>query len=223
MTVQLVLALEPRETFARESFVVGSTNAGAVAFIESWPDWRVPAAVLHGPAGSGKSHLAAIWQQLSGAKSIVASDIASVVLFDRPLVIEDVDSQSDDEAFARALILALERASLAAPLLLTGREQPSLWPCALPDLASRYAALPDFALWTPDDALLGAIARKLFADRQLAVPEAAIDRMLHSLERTPGAIRAFVAEVDCRALAESRPVDPALIRVMLAERDRRLS
>jgi len=223
MNVQLALPLEPREGYAREEFVVGTTNADAVAFIESWPDWQIPAAVIHGPAGSGKSHLAVIWQRLSCARVVSATDLGAEASPQGPLVIEDVDCASCDEACARGIFIALERARPGSPLLLTGREAPSLWPCALPDLASRFLALPGFALWAPDDALLAAIARKLFADRQLAVPDAAIERMLRSLERSPGAIRTFVGEVDSRALAESRPVTPALIRELLTERDKRLS
>jgi chromosomal replication initiation ATPase DnaA len=223
MNVQLTLPLEPREAFARDEFVVGETNANAIAFVESWPGWSVPAAVIHGPAGSGKSHLAVIWQRLSGARLVSAAELVSGTWPDGPLVIEDVDSASGDDACARGIFFAFERACSASPVLLTGREAPSLWPCAIPDLASRFSSLPGFALWAPDDALLAAIARKLFADRQLAVPDAAIERMLRSLERTPSAIRAFVGDVDRRALAESKPVTPALIRELLTERDKRLS
>jgi chromosomal replication initiation ATPase DnaA len=223
MMVQLALPLEPREAFARENFVVGTTNADALAFVESWPGWRISAAVIHGPSGAGKSHLAVIWQRLSGARLLSMADIAFDLPPEGPLVIEDVDSASGEESGASALFLALERAKPSAPVLLTGREPPSLWPCALPDLASRFSALPDFRLRLPDDALLSGIARKLFADRQLTVPDSAVDRMLHSLERSPSAIRAFVQEVDRRALAESRPVTPALIRELLTERDKRLS
>jgi chromosomal replication initiation ATPase DnaA len=223
MNLQLALPLEPREVFAREEFVVGATNADAIAFIESWPGWSVPAAVIYGPAGSGKSHLAVIWQRLSGARLVSAGELVTGAWRDGPLAIEDVDSASGDDACARGIFFALERASPASPVLLTGREAPSLWPSGLPDLASRFSALPGFALWAPNDSLLAAIARKLFADRQLAVPEAAIERMLCSLERTPAAIRGFVGEVDRRALAESRPVTPALIRELLTERDKRLS
>jgi len=223
MKVQLALPLEPREAFARENFVVGTTNADALAFVESWPGWRVPAAVIHGPTGAGKSHLAVIWQRLSGARLISAADVGSEFLPAGPLAIEDVDSESGEEACAHALFQVLERATLSAPVLLTGRETPFLWPCAVPDLASRFSALPDFQLLPPDDTLLSGIARKLFADRQLAVPDSAIERMLHSLERSPSAIRAFVRDVDRRALAESRPVTAVLIRELLAERDKRLS
>jgi chromosomal replication initiation ATPase DnaA len=57
---------------------------------------------------------------------------------------------------------------------------------------------------------------KLFADRQLVVPQAAIARMLQTLERSPAAIRQFVEQADAKALAEGRPVNAALIRDLLA-------
>ena len=87
----------------------------------------------------------------------------------------------------------------------------------LPDLASRFSALLAFPLWAPDDALLAAIARKLFNDRQLTVPDAVIERMVRSLERSPAAFRDFVARADERALAEGRSINLALVRDMLAE------
>ena len=98
-----------------------------------------------------------------------------------------------------------------APILLTGREAPSQWSARLPDLVSRYRALLAFGLWAPDDALLEAVARKLFQDRQLSVPDTVIAHMLHSLERSPAAVRDFVARADERALAEKRPITVGLI------------
>ena len=52
------LALPP-PTYAREDFVVADGNREALAWIDRWPDWPAPALALSGPAGSGKTHLAA--------------------------------------------------------------------------------------------------------------------------------------------------------------------
>ena len=57
-------------------------------------------------------------------------------------------------------------------MLLTARRPVAGWPLGLPDLASRLRAAPAVAIGPPDDALLGALLVKLFADRQLVVPEA---------------------------------------------------
>jgi chromosomal replication initiation ATPase DnaA len=87
----------------------------------------------------------------------------------------------------------------------------------MPDLSSRYRALLAFPLWAPDDALLAGLAAKLFADRQLQVPDAVVAHMIRSLERSPGAIRDFVARADQRALSEKRPVNLGLIKELLAD------
>ena len=65
MAAQLVLPLEPRSAQGRADFLVAPVNERAVAFVDSYPGWPAPAAVLYGPAASGKSHLAAVWAQAS--------------------------------------------------------------------------------------------------------------------------------------------------------------
>lgn len=194
-------------------------SAPALAFIDSWPDWPVAAAALHGPPGSGKSHLAAIWQARSNAQTASAKELSGGLAYDpmTPLIIEDVDNAHVSPARDAALFALLEQAQPSAPVLLTGHEPPSAWETALPDLASRFSALLAFPLWAPDDALLAAIAKKLFNDRQLAVPDAVIARVIVSLERSPAAMRDFVARADERALAEGRAINLALVREMLAE------
>ncbi|NWG46121.1 MAG: hypothetical protein HXY25_06190, partial [Alphaproteobacteria bacterium] len=45
----------------RRSFVAGAANAAALTALDRWPEWSEPVLALHGPAGCGKTHLAAIW------------------------------------------------------------------------------------------------------------------------------------------------------------------
>ena len=210
MVSQLVLPLQTRAALGRADFIVSPGNAEGVAFIDSWPGWPAPAAALYGPPASGKSHLAAVWARAAGAQIIAAAALAQPPAGGAALVVEDVEGL-DDEA---ALFALLER---GAPLLLTAQIPPAAWTARLPDLASRYRALLSFPLWAPDDALLAGLAAKLFADRQLAVPEAVVTHMIRSLERSPGAIRDFVALADARALAEKRPINLGLIRELLTE------
>jgi chromosomal replication initiation ATPase DnaA len=215
---QLILPLPQRAALTREGFFVSPANAQAVAFVDSWPRWQVPAAAIHGPSGSGKSHLVAIWKAASGADVISASRLAGEFAPPgTPLAIEDVDAMAPSLERDRALFAVLEHAGTGVPILLTGREPPASWSSMLPDLASRFSALVALPLWAPDDALLAGIARKLFTDRQLIVPDAVISRMLRSLERSPAAIRDFVDRADAKALAEARPVNLALIRELLSE------
>ena len=77
---QLALTLEHAESFAREDFLTGPSNESALALIERWPDWPARAVLLVGPQDSGKSHLAAIWAELSGARFTAARSLASADL-----------------------------------------------------------------------------------------------------------------------------------------------
>jgi chromosomal replication initiation ATPase DnaA len=217
---QLTLPLTQRTKLTRADFVVAPGNSQAVGFIDAWPDWPGPAGALYGPPGSGKSHLTTVWLEKTGGTVLpvsVLSEIDPGALADRGAVaIENVDMETPSEGRDRALFALLEGPAAAQPLLLTGREPPGRWAVALPDLASRFAALLAFPLWAPDDALLAGLARKLFTDRQLVVPDSVIQRMILSLERSPAAIRDFVARADEKALSENRAVTLGLVRELLA-------
>ncbi len=120
---QLVLALPHAESFAREDFLAGPSNAAALALIERWPDWPAPVMALVGPEGSGKSHLAAIWAQMSGARVLSARLLGETDLpaafATGALVVEDLEPQGFDErALFHLLNLAREE---GASVLITAR------------------------------------------------------------------------------------------------------
>jgi chromosomal replication initiation ATPase DnaA len=211
VTAQLPLPLPAAPALGRADFIVAPANAQAVAFIDSFPRWPAPAAALYGPSGSGKSHLVHAWAQAADALVIAAAELdAAVIAPGRAVAVEDVEQRGGDDA----LFALFQR---LGPLLLTGREPPKAWAAALPDLLSRFGSLLAFALWAPDVALLAALTRKLFTDRQLAVPDPVIMRIVTSVERSPAAVRDFVARADARALAAKRPVTVALVSDLLAE------
>ncbi|HEY0107754.1 MAG TPA: hypothetical protein VGB91_16855 [Rhizomicrobium sp.] len=204
----------PRPALGRADFIAAPSNAQALAFIDSFPRWPAPAGALHGPPGSGKSHLAAIWAKAAGAVTVEAPALSQGFVagleFGRAVLVEDVAPGIDEPA-----LFALFHHP--GPLLLTAPEPPAAWPAALPDLKSRFSALLAFPLWAPDEALLTALTRKLFTDRQLAVADPVVMRIMRSVERSPSAIRDFIARVDARALAEKRPVTTALVAQLLSE------
>jgi len=214
MPSQIPLPLTTTPALTRADFIVAPANAAAVAFVDSFPRWPAPAGVLHGPPGSGKSHLAGAWAKAAGAVAIDAGALTPSFVAalepGRAVLVEDVASGTDEMALFALL-------NQPGPRLLTASEPPAAWPAALPDLKSRFAALLAFPLWAPDEALLTALARKLFTDRQLTVPDPVVMRIMRSVERSPAAIRDFVARVDARALAEKRPVTVALVGELLSE------
>jgi chromosomal replication initiation ATPase DnaA len=214
---QLALALKHSESFAREDFLSGACNAPALALIEAWPQWPGNIVIVTGPEGCGKSHLAAIWANLAGARTIAARalDRATVpsALATGALVIEDLVPQGfDEQALFHLLNLAREEDAF---VLMSARGAPAGWTFAIPDLASRVRATPQMALSAPDDALLRAVLVKSFTDRQIAVDESLIVYLSRRIERSFAAVRAVVAQLDEEAMRRKRPLTRALAAEVL--------
>jgi chromosomal replication initiation ATPase DnaA len=214
---QLAFTLAHSESFARDDFLSGPSNAQALALIDSWPAWPNRAVVLTGPEGSGKSHLAAIWAHASGARIIAARALEAqavpAALATGALVVEDFGPDRIDE---RALFHLLNFAREdEAFLLLTARNAPPAWKIGLRDLASRLKALPMVATAPPDDALLRAVLLKLFADRQIAVEESLIGYIANRIERSFAAARTLVRRLDEEAMARKRPLTRTLAAELL--------
>jgi hypothetical protein len=77
---QLPLPLDLPPALGRDDFIVGAANHAALALIEAWPRWPAPVVALSGPAGSGKSHLVAIWQGKAGGRAIAASALTGALV-----------------------------------------------------------------------------------------------------------------------------------------------
>ena len=214
---QLAFALPHAESLTRDNFLEGPANEAALALVESWPEWPNRIMLLVGPEGSGKSHLAAIWAERAGARSIPAHALTAAAvpgaLATGALVVEDLKSTDVDE---RALfhLMNLAREDQAF-VLITAREPPSALQVELRDLRSRLRAVPAVSLLPPDDQLFRALIIKFCADRQLAIDEAVVSYLVTRIERSYAAARQAVELLDTEALQLGRPVTRALAAELL--------
>jgi chromosomal replication initiation ATPase DnaA len=216
---QLAIELPVRPALGRADFLVSDCNSAALAWIERWPDWPERRLVLHGPQRCGKSHLAQLWCAESGGRPIAG---AALVQHAPPfgdgavppaIVVDDAEA-APEEAL---LHLYNSCAEAGIGLLVVSREAPASWPIALPDLASRLRAMLAIGIDPPDDALLGAVLVKHFADRQLRVAPAAIGYLIPRMERSFAMAATLAARLDELALATGRPIGIPLARRALAE------
>ena len=214
---QLALALPHAERLTRDDFLEGPANEAGLALIDSWPDWPNRIMLLVGPEGSGKSHLAAIWAELSGARSTSAyaltADAVPGALATGALVVDDLKPQGFDE---RALFHLLNLARQdEAYVLMTARIPPSAFEVELRDLRSRLRAVPVVTLLPPDDLLLRALIVKFCADRQLVVDESVVSYLTSRIERSYTSARQAIELLDTEALRLGRPVTRALAAELL--------
>lgn len=209
---QLVLDLDHSVSFAREDFLSGPSNVAALTLIERWPDWPSRIVTLTGPEGSGKSHLAAIWADESGARVLSPKFLSSAdvpgTLATGALVVEDLESEDlDEHALFHLINLAREE---DAYVLLTSRYAVASLPVTIRDLASRLRALPAVMVTPPDDVLLRSLLIKLASDRQLALDESVINYLVNRIDRSFAAARNAIQALDDEAMRRHRPVTRAL-------------
>jgi chromosomal replication initiation ATPase DnaA len=204
---QLPLDLPVDPSHGREDFLVSPSNERAFVTFERWPDWPDRVLLLVGPAGSGKSHLGAIWAERAGALRLQARSLAVAELPElvrRPLLLEDADAPGVAEtAFFHLLNLVRDQGSW---LVVTASRLPDTWGLQTADLLSRLRLAPYVEMGPPDDFLVKAVLVKLFTDRQLLVETSVIDYVALRIERSLEAAQRVVAALDREALAQGRRV-----------------
>ena len=217
MNRQLVFDLPQRVARNREAFLVAPCNAQAVDVIDNaaqWTQsWTQPVQWLYGPAGCGKTHLAAVLAADYDALHIDAAYMTAdsfadlfdgsaqpeVVIVDR---LEKMPKQAQEALFH--LLNHARHAELR--VLLLSRQPAAQLPIDLPDLVSRLKALAAIEMQQPDDKVMYGLLDKLFTDRQINVEARVIDYMVPRISRDFAAMGALVSALDAAALANKKPI-----------------
>lgn len=223
MTQQLAIPLAQQEmhSYAAEDYIVSPANEAAYRQVMRWPDWPAHAVWLCGPEASGKSHLAALWQQQTGAQFLTPQTLPQWQQSNRDqqsvrCILEQAETALTDDQSAQALFHLLNQLALHdGALLLTSHQPPAKLAIPLADLRSRLLALPVARLHSPDDDLLRSVWFKQFADRQLHVSAQVVDYLMLHCERSFRAIRHHVMAIDQAAMQEKRNITIPFLKSLL--------
>lgn len=208
------LALDLGTPVAPPATVVSRSNEDAYRLLSEWPRWPHPIMLVTGPAGAGKSHLAARFGEAVGSPVHTGSRLSADGVLDlvaAPMVVDDADAADDRVLFH--LINAVRNAGTTLLLTATSRRVGGL-----ADLDSRLRAVPEVAMDPPDDALLRQVIIEGFQARQLPAEPAVVNFLMSRIERTLHDAVHWVNMLDKEGLAQKRgPTRPLASRLLKAE------
>ena len=208
--MQLRLPLQQETSRRASDLEVSTSNAVAAEALEDWPTEPGSIMALYGPAGCGKSHMAAAWVERVGAIALHGEEASwcdPLELEGRPVLLEEAEG-ADDEALFHLINLTQ---SGGGALLMVSRDPPASWMVRLPDLKSRLNSVRTIAVEVPDDIILSAMLKRAFATRNIVPGEGVIDYLVRRIDRSAQSAEMIVDRLDMY----HRPVTRVLARQVL--------
>lgn len=211
---QLPFDFAYRAASSAGDFIISEPNGEAVAWIDRYPAWPGAGLLLIGQSGNGKTHLARVWQQKSGAVYVNnAKALADVLADEAPQNVIIDDAQNYARAAQEGLFHLFNRALLnKTHLLICATDIPQTWGLTLPDLASRLETLPVARLGDPDDMLLAALFVKHMTQRGITIKPEVMEYIFLRLPRSAAAVADVAAALDRYALEAGKGISLALAR-----------
>jgi DnaA-homolog protein len=220
----LGIRLQDRAVFA--SFLPGS-NALALAAAQQLANMQgEPMLYLHGVAGTGKSHvLQAICAAVPGSAYLPLAqllDHGPEVLdgtAQLPVVaLDDLDAVAGNPDWEQALFGFYNECLASGGRLAVAAPVPAMHlDVALPDLRSRLAAMPQFALRVLDEGQQREALRLRAASRGIDLPEETIQYLQRRFARDMARLHELLERLDLASLQQQRRLTVPFIREILGE------
>jgi DnaA family protein len=217
----LSVRLQDRAVFA--SFLPGM-NAESVAAARALADGSSPLLYLHGIAGAGRSHLLqAICAAVPGAGYLPLfqlRELGEAVLdgvVGLPLVaLDDLDAVAGLPEWERHLFRLYNECRASGVRLAVSAAVPARdLPLGLPDLASRLAAMPHYALRPLDETQQREALQLRAAQRGIELPVETLLYLQRRFARDMGSLNRLLDQLDLASLEEQRRLTLPFIRRVL--------
>ena len=199
-------------------------NSLAFKIIKNWPNWEVKFVFLYGPKNCGKSTLAKIWQDLSGATYLDKTEFEALMhknfdfgkLSSVSWIIDDLEyilnNKENHEKFLNFLNILKTKNSF---LLITSDCSPKFLNIKLQDLVSRLSSSLVVEVKELDDELMEKIIEKYFDEREIRIDNSLINYISKRIERTYNSTIQIARLIDEHSLREGRKISKNLISKLI--------
>ena len=222
---QMALPLTFKTFKNRENFIVSKCNEEAVRLIENSSFWQnkrkinsIPAAIIFGPKGSGKTHLSYMFKEHNQCEYL-----SSLSSFNLDKIEEGKKFILDDfipgEKYPSELVMHfLNRVTYQdGSVLFLSNLSPLNMDWKLDDLNSRIRSLISSKINLPDDVLLYSFMVKYSNDKKLLINDKQLIYILKRLNRNFGSVISVIDKLDIYSLEIKEKISYKIIKTILNE------
>ena len=201
---QLALPLTLKTLKNRENFLVSECNQSAVKLIDNIDSWKnskkinsIPAILIHGPAGCGKTHISSIFEQQNSCitlSSITTKDIRLAEKGNNFII----DNFFPGKSFSPEIVMHFlnEVTYNSGSVLFLSRFSAFDMQWELDDLNSRLRSIMSCEIKSPDEMLLYSFLAKYADDKKLILTDKQCIYIIERVERSFETIIKIIDNLD---------------------------
>ena len=223
INTQMALPLKFKSIKNRENLLVSKCNIEAVKLIENSEFWRnrkktnsIPAAIIYGPKGSGKTHLSSILKQKIDCVYLtsLSNNCLEQVTEGKNFIL---DNFIPGKSFPSELVMHFinQVTNKEGSILLLSRLSPFEMDWDLDDLNSRIRSLLASSIKLPDDVLLYSFIVKYSNDKNLFISDKKLIYILERLDRSFESVIKVINRLDIHTLEVNEKVSYKNIKIVL--------
>jgi chromosomal replication initiation ATPase DnaA len=216
---QYALNLKSDSSYLEEDFIEDSSNSAAKKWIDSWPNWNANIfpniACVYGIKGSGKTHLAKIWQNKAAARSIEIDDLNQFLYRDeiKSYLVDDIEGLiSQENNLLNFINYVIENNKF---LLITSQTNLHELKLTIPDLRSRLQSFISYKIDSPSELLIEQMLVKSFSDHQTIVGEEVIKFLTSRIDRNSDSVKKIVDLLNKHSLSQNKKITIPLVKSIL--------
>ncbi|MGL9718053.1 MAG: DnaA ATPase domain-containing protein [Wolbachia sp.] len=196
--VQLNLFNNNQTDYCQQNFIILDENKNVYNSVIDDLSWKC--LILFGPKGSGKTHLAHIWQSVNNAIFINVNNFISEMRYSDAFILEDIQNVQDEAMLLHCYNYMKENNKR---LLITSSTSPKKLNFKLKDLSSRILSTTSVKIPPASGELLRIMLIKRFSDKQLKVDLKVINYILARIERSFCSVNKVIEKIDNESMGSN--------------------